>query len=144
MPSNATEDGALKKGLYCYTVMFLNFMKVNHPRGLTPVIFPLRNSNKYNFFFTSIREKGEKEISAWKRNVSGCQGFGHLQSAREWERTTLRAPSFSFWEKVLFWQPWLQLSCRRVLVVTVGRTVGTNGEIFIGRFWNVFIAKGRG
>lgn len=83
MTSNATEAIALKKGLYMYTVMFLNFMKVNNPRGLTPVIFPSRNSNKYNFFFTSKREKAGKGMKAWKRNVPGCQGFGHFQSGKE-------------------------------------------------------------
>lgn len=39
--------------------MFLNFMKVNNLTGLTPVIFPLGNSNEYNFISKREKEGGK-------------------------------------------------------------------------------------
>lgn len=98
-----------KKGLYCYMMMFLNFMKINNPTGLTPVIFPLGNSYEYNFFFTSKREKGRQKSLLGRETCQEIKGLV-ISSQAENEKGLLRAPSFSFWGKVLFWQAWLQLS----------------------------------
>lgn len=55
-------------------MMFLNFMKVNNPTGLTPVIFPLGNSNEYNFF-TSKREKGGQKSLLGRETCQEIKGL---------------------------------------------------------------------